>query len=393
MPRKPTNRVRVYVIDSDREHLRLRYRDPATGKSHYRTSGTTSKREAEKLAAVWEADINAKRWVPGERMAWSVFVDHYEKLVLPGLASTTQDSYASNIAAFTRIAAPAYLDSVTPVMLAEYAAALRSQPIVSPVQKLRRKRSETTIKGHLTVLKTALTWAHDQGWLDSVPKTPSIARARKAKKSPHKGRAITDNEFRLMLDCVPVVIKSAEHVARVRRLLWLIRLTGFRLSEAIDFWWSDHPQKNHVVIDHRNRPSIVLYSGEHKANEDETLPVTRECGEWLLSTPPDARRGRVAPLPGRLGNWRLDYVSKKVEAIGRAANIIVEPRGGKFASAHDIRRLCITDWLRRFTPAVVQKLARHSDIATTMSFYAFLADEQTADDLWNEAGSNLGSTD
>lgn len=392
MPRKPSTSVKVYVIDGGREHLRLRYRDPVTGKSHYRTSGTSSKREAEKVAAVWQADINAKRWVPGERMSWPIFVDHYEKLVMPGLAENTQTSYASNLASFSRIAAPAYLDSVTPIMLAEYAAALRSQSIVSPVLRLKRQRSETTIKGHLTVIQTALRWAHDQGWLDSVPKVPSIARARKSKKKPHKGRAITEDEFRLMLDTVPKVVKSPGRVADLCRLLWLIRLFGFRLSEALDFWWADHPEKNHVFIGANGRPSIVLYSGEHKANEDESLPVTREAGEWLLATPLEKRCGRVAPMPGRLGNLRLDFASKLIERIGEASGIVVEPRSGKFASAHDIRRLFVTDCLRRFPPAIVQKLARHSDIATTMSFYAFLADEKTADDIWNEKGSFLGST-
>ena len=69
--------------------------------------------------------------------------------------------------------------------------------------------------------------------------------------------------------------------------------------------------------------------------------------------------------------------------IGEASGIIVEPRTKKFVSTHDIRRLFVTDCLRRLRPTVVQKIARHKDISTTMSLYAFIADEVEADEIWN----------
>lgn len=382
MPRKPSATIRVNVIDYGRPHLMLRYRDPATGKQHSRSSGTSSPREAERLAAQWEADINAKRWVPGERMGWQVFLDRYRTLLLPSLAKGTAKLYTDVMATFERIASPAFLDSITPVMLSEYAASLRSQPIVSPVQKLARKRSETTIDGHLRTIHSALTWAHSQGFLLHVPAFPRITRKRKAKKSPHKGRAITDAEFQTMLASVDRVV-SGERIEHVRRLLWLIRLTGFRLSEALDFWWSDHPEKNHVTITAKGIPAIVLYDSEQKSHEDETLPVTRECGEWLLATPPEQRRGRVAPLPGRLGNMAMLAACEIISRIGKASGIVVEPRTNKHASAHDIRRLFVTDCLRRFSPAVVQRLARHKSIETTMSFYSFIGGEVDQEAIWN----------
>lgn len=127
-----------------------------------------------------------------------------------------------------------------------------------------------------------------------------------------------------------------------------------------------------------------LFCGQQKANEDETVPVTREFGERLLATPASERVGRVAPLPGRLGNIGMVHASEQICAIGEAAKIVVEPRTGKFASSHDIRRLFVTSLLRRFSPAVVQKLARHESIETTMSYYADLSGEVTADLIWND---------
>lgn len=383
MARRRSTIIRVNVIDYGREHLMLRYRDPITHKQHSRSAETSSRKEAERLAAVWQSDINASRWQPGERVGWEVFRDRYEKLQLASLASKTEDLYSGRLDSFAKLMSPKFLDDITSAMLSEYAAKLRADPIVSPIQKLTRRRSETTIKGHLTTLRAALNWAVAQNMLPNVPTFPRVERARKTKKQPHKGRAITDVEFAKMLASVSLVIESPERVQQVQRLLWLIRLTAFRLSEALDFWW-DNQTRNHVLIGANGRPSLVLYDSGQKSHEDESMPVTRECGEWLLATPPADRLGRVAPWPGRLGNFKTNAASEQICLIGEAAKITVEPRSGKFASAHDIRRLCVTDWLRRFSPAVVQKLARHDSIETTMSYYSFLADEKTADEIWNE---------
>ncbi len=390
MPRRPSTTIRVNVVDYGRASLMLRYRDPRTGKQHSRSAGTSSRKEADRLAAVWQADINAKRWEPGERVAWAVFRDQYEKLHLASLAEKTADSYCCILSTFEKLSAPVYLDSVTAISLAEYASRLRNLKIVSPVQKITKNRTETTIKDHLAVLHAVLGWAVGQGWLDRLPKFPKIERARKARRRPHKGRAITDAEFAKMLASVEHVV-DAERVAAVKRILWLMRLIGLRLGEALNFWWPSHPQKNHVTFGADDRPSLIFYDNAQKSHEDETIPVTREAGQWFQETPPAERVGRVAPWPGRCGNLKLHEASRTIAAIGEHAGIIVEPREGKFASAHDIRRLAITDWCRRFMPAVTQRLARHKSIETTMSFYACLGDETTADLIWNESGNNSGN--
>ncbi len=392
MPRNRSTTIRVFVTSYGKDRpLMMRYRDPATGKRIAISSGTYSQKEAEREAAKWEQDINAQRWTPGVKMSWDLFCDRYEKLYLSSLADTTAARNLGVFTMFREFMSPRYLDDVSATVLSEYAAKLRSTPIISPVQKIKKQRSETTIKGHLSVLQAAFRWAVDMTWIVKAPKTPKIERARKRTKQPMKGRPITDAEFLLMLANVEQVI-DADRVAGVKRFLWLIRLSGFRLSEALDFWWDNRPEKNHVHIGSNGRPSIVLYAGQQKANEDETLPVTREFGEWLLATPASERVGRVAPLPGKLGNIGMVHASEQICAIGEAAKITVEPRTGKFASSHDIRRLFVTSLLRRFSPAVVQKLARHESIETTMSYYADLSGEVTADLIWNDERATVQAT-
>ena len=71
-----------------------------------RSTGTTSKREALKRAAVWEADLRQGRYQPASQVAWEDFREKYETEVVPGLASRTGDKIASTLNAIERILRP-----------------------------------------------------------------------------------------------------------------------------------------------------------------------------------------------------------------------------------------------------------------------------------------------
>lgn len=396
MPRHAADTITVNVVAySDRRDLVLRYRDPSTRRVHTRTAGTDSRREATKLAAQWEADLNTGRWKPGQRIEWEAFREKFEEQHLSGLAPKSQRKAKGVLTMFGRLMSPYMLDGITSAMLSEYVAKLRRSKIVAPSGK-SKDRSETTIKGHLQVLTTALRWSKSQGFLSDIPAIPRIARARKSGRNRlMKGRAPTPAEFETMVASVveltklqpPLLLES--DVPATQRFLWLLRLSGLRLSEALDLWWDRH-DRLHVVIGADERPYLAFHAEDQKSHSDELLPVTREFGEWLLTTPPDQRHGRVAPLPSRRrqANLTNNAASKRLLAIGRAANVIVDARTNKPASAHDIRRLFVTDLLRRFAPAIVQKLARHQDIATTMSYYEDLKPSDIADEVWGFQSKN-----
>jgi integrase len=85
-----------------------------------------------------------------------------------------------------------------------------------------------------------------------------------------------------------------------------------------------------------------------------------------------------------------------VSAIGRKAGVVVGQtdkwvnEDGKrvrkpvkmFAGAHDLRRGFCSRWARKVMPAVLQRLARHANIATTMGFYVSLSADEIGADLW-----------
>jgi integrase len=82
-----------------------------------------------------------------------------------------------------------------------------------------------------------------------------------------------------------------------------------------------------------------------------------------------------------------DVIGRTITAIGRKAGVVVgeteklvdeNGKRGKrpvklFAGAHDLRRAFCSHWARNVMPAVLQKLARHSHISTTMAFYVSLS--------------------
>jgi integrase len=84
--------------------------------------------------------------------------------------------------------------------------------------------------------------------------------------------------------------------------------------------------------------------------------------------------------------------SSRSSLVSRLRSFIVSKADNKFASAHDLRRSFGTRWAKRFMPAVLQKLMRHSAIETTLRYYADIDADNLAADLWREYGSLLSDS-
>jgi len=83
-----------------------------------------------------------------------------------------------------------------------------------------------------------------------------------------------------------------------------------------------------------------------------------------------------------------------VSKIGKRANIVVDPDGGKikYASAHDLRRSFGLRWSELVMPAKLQELMRHESIDTTMSYYVGRNAQTTAAALYEAVGRKPEST-
>lgn len=138
--------------------------------------------------------------------------------------------------------------------------------------------------------------------------------------------------------------------------------------------------------------------------------MTEDFYDLIMGTPEAERVGKVFKLDGTFTGTAITplRVCRTVSEIGKAAGVVVamvEKRkridgklttttGKKFASAHDLRRAFGTRWAKRLMPAVLKRLMRHSDVATTMTYYVTIDADAVADAVWGrnwEAGNTLGN--
>jgi integrase len=389
------NELRVYVFQfGSRDHLRMQYADPATGKKITRTTGETNRRKALAVAAVWQDELRTGRFQSPSKVTWAEFRDRYENEVLPGLAPRTGDKVCGVFNVLERAIAPRMLRDVTGDRLSTLQAKLRDEVLradrdaTGKVVRVHR-RSENTIAGHLAHLRSALQWAVGVGMLAAVPKIVKPKRARTA--SVMKGRPITGEEFDRMLAKTAAVV-GAEAAASWQYFLTGLWLSGLRLKESLDLYWV---RDDKLCVDlSGKRPMLRIPAALEKGNRDRLLPIAPDFAAFLLRTPEAQRTGPVfMPGPQRYKERALlpHRVGRIISAIGKVAGVVVNTGSRKFASAHDLRRSFGERWAAKLMPQVLRDLMRHESIETTMRYYVGRNAETTADAVWQAYGSGLAN--
>ena len=106
--------IKVYVVShSGRTNLTMRYRCPMTGKHVDRSTGTSRRRDALKVAAKWEAELQEGRYQKRSMMPWAEFVDVYYDDCVAALRPNTRKGYCGSLSIFERLCRPRGLADVT----------------------------------------------------------------------------------------------------------------------------------------------------------------------------------------------------------------------------------------------------------------------------------------
>jgi integrase len=373
--------IKVYVCKyPDRDNLVMMYRDPHTGRQVTKSAGTANKKAADKAAAKWEDDLQNGRYKPASRVTWQEFRDKYESEVLSGLAKNTELKVCGVLDSVEAILNPQRVRDIDHGRLTYYVA-----------QQRKAKLKDSTIAGHLGHIRAALNYAVKWKYLAELPEFPERKRAKASKVM--KGRPITGEEFeRMLTNVVPVLGPDvADSWKQLLRGLWL---SGLRLGEAINLSWDFAPGA--IVVDmNGRRPMFRIPADAEKGNEDRVLPVSPEFEEFLLAIPEAERQGPVFPLTyrrkGRGDAMGSQWVSAVISSIGKRAGVVVNPKTGKTASAHDLRRSFGQRWALRVSTAVLQQLMRHADIATTLKYYVDLDAEAMGDVLWAAVNKSVNT--
>jgi len=381
-----TDEIRVTVASYGAgRNLMMTYRDPITGKKVAKTAGTTDRSKALMEAGKWQDELNSGRYQPPSRLTWAQFRERFEEEKLAPMPRSTQEAYRAALGRFERLVGADRMVKVTARAMSRFQAEARKEGV-----------KETTLHKWLRHLKAALRWGERQGL---IHKAPAIEMPKLPRGHLGKHRAITAEEYDRLVQAIPKASRrDPEQFQRLAKGLWL---SGLRLSEALALDWNEGP----FVLDTTgNRPVFRIQAEGQKSRRSELTPITPDFAEWILAeTPTEQRYGRVFPMVTSAGcpMCRQD-VGKVIAAAGRKAGIVVgesekvsKDDAGRlvrtpiklFATAHDLRRAFCTRWAKRVMPPVLQKLARHANISTTMGYYVTMTAAEVADDLWAKHGS------
>jgi len=368
--------IRVYVVKyTGKKSLYMRYRDPITGKHIARSTGEARRKEADRVAAKWEAELREGRYASPLKTTWAELIDKYSLEYLAGLSKGTNAKVECLFSVVEEFMKPGKLRLAK--LDARWVSKLRSE--------LRKNgRAETTIDGHCRHLKAMLRWGKSQGMLTEVPHIDMSKRAKGAKAM--KGRPITKEEFERMLAKVESVAGESAAASWdyfIRGLWW----SGLRLAESLTLSWDEHADG--LRVDTSEKYVTMVIPGDHeKGGKDRVYPVAPEFAEILLAVPESDREGFVfnpQPLRALRNQKRVTeaVASRVVGKFGEAANVVVDKKKDKttYASAHDLRRSFGLRWSRRVMPPVLQELMRHESIQTTMKFYVGQDAQSTAAEL------------
>lgn len=365
-------RPRVSLVYPAARPIQMRYTDPETGKQVRVSTGTRdpvkAEEERERLQAklILGLDVQSPRKrVYGPGMPWEDFRDEYSRQHLSTLRLRSRNDVEFRLDMIERILSPSRLRDVATREALEQ---LQSDLLAGVGSRKKRARSRHTVRSYMVVIRTALLWAEERGWLPSVPRVRGV----KTSKLKHaKGRPLATEEFERMLECVPKVVGDAAAPSwdYLLRGLWE---SGLRLNEAMSMSWTD-PQRIHPDWRAGRHPLLMISPSEQKNDTEDAIPLLPGFERLLLETPEAERDGWVFSPEKRNGTGRptAEWVGRVISRIGKAAGVVVDRATGKYASAHDLRR-SLADRLEAagVPERTISRIMRHASVETTRRYYA-----------------------
>lgn len=306
----------------------LRWIDPTANKWKSRKSGTDRKR-AERDAAKLEEELNAGTYTDLRRVKWPEFIaEHVERLA--GKRNRTEAE--RTLTEFGNETGNPEPRRVTFAMVESYA------------EKMKAKgNTVATVNKKLRYLRAAFNKAVRREYLARSP----MLNWQWTREDDTDVRIVSPAEETALMAAAEKLYGS-----RMKALIQVALGTGGRRGELMALEWS------RVKLD----AAEVLFTAT-KGKRDRPVPILPETVEVLrrLMVQTQIEGG---PFIGM--GFQFD---KRWEAIAKEAKL-VDANDCPVVTLHDLRRTYITRLILAGVPLpTVQKLAGHTTIATTMTFY------------------------
>lgn len=334
-------RITVWVQRfKDRDSLMLQWNDPHTGKRKSKSAETNLPAVAEMKRTELEYELNHGLHKEASRMSWETFRELYEAEYVAGLRSSTRSGYEDTLDQFEALCNLTSLRAINERTVSGFATALRNMPT-----RGRDGQKASTIHLRLSLLKTTLRWAVDQGLL---PKCPKFPRIDVPEKLPQPVPA----------ESFERIFQKAENDPEMQAFLLCGWLAGLRLAEAYDLEWEETEDAPYVDLA-RNR--IVLPAAIVKGKSDQWVPLDPVLREALVSLP---RHGKKVFRFISQRTKRPVHVSAMSDRVIRLAQ-----KAGVRLTMHTLRKGFGCRYAGKVPAQVLQKLMRHRRIKTTMDYY------------------------
>jgi integrase len=133
--------------------------------------------------------------------------------------------------------------------------------------------------------------------------------------------------------------------------------TGMRRNEMLDLTWDDRGMPTVDLANNR----IRIPAAYNKSDEDQWLPLHPQLTEILGATA--ERRGYLFPTLRRSPTETSRKFSKLARSLGLRITL------------HDLRRSFGSRYASVVQAPVLQRLMRHADIKTTLTYYTDIDDQ------------------
>ena len=243
--------------------------------------------------------------------------------------------------------------------------------------RLAKGLAASSVNREIRSLKRLFNLAGVRGYLESG-RNPCLALTR-LKVARMRPAYCKPGHFEAILRQAPDALWRA--------FLAVVYTTGLRLREALNLTWGDIDfQDGHVDVSRKEGDGFIQ-PWQPKDHERRTVPLPDEAISLLTKWQAEAPEGcpyvfmeagrwefyrqRLSAKAWRTGQDLVNNQLRRFKTICRRAGV------GPY-TIHDQRRSCITNWARRLPTHVVQKLAGHSDIQTTETYYLSVQSEDLA---------------
>lgn len=288
------------------------------------------RRHAEQRRSEKEAELNnAKDEI--ERIGLKAFIKEHLSLMEGQLASSTVKDQRETLEGFLEYVSDVQLDEIKPKIAEKYFA-----------RRLRKVRAATANK-NLRTLRAIFNLAIRRGYLESNP----ISAIRPVREPKRALRILREEEIAKLLHACPD--------DRWRAYVFLALTTGMRRGELSALEWEDVDLEGSVLVV-RNKTSHLTKS--RKTRRLALAPAAVSLLERLKATSFGSHVFQT-----RLATAMLNNLSRDFARIVRRAGI-------PYCTLHDLRRtFCSYLAMNGVNEAIVQRLAGHVSIATTLNHY------------------------